>query len=113
MRHQKLREEVAEVARRMISSGLVTGTSGNVISDDCRVPLAPYTTYGTEELTRHASETLGESHRACLLQNHGTITVGDGPAKAFSLGGAGEHGRGLLPRQDRRRTHHSQFRPDG
>jgi L-fuculose-phosphate aldolase len=28
--NQNLREEVAEVARKMIASGLVTGTSGNV-----------------------------------------------------------------------------------
>jgi L-fuculose-phosphate aldolase len=172
--NQKLREEVAEVAREMISSGLVTGTSGNVsaltpegevlitpsgldysilepedvvlvdlegrvlegefapstetpmhtgiyrarsniggivhthsyfsttlaclgweipsvhymlavLSDDGRVPVAPYATYGTEELAGHASEALGDTHRACLLQNHGTITVGDGPSKAFSL----------------------------
>ena len=174
MKHQDLREEVAEVAREMISSGLVTGTSGNVsartsegdvlitpsgldysilepedvvlvdregqilegelapstetpmhtgiyrarsnvggivhthayfsttlaclgweipsvhymiavLSDEGRVPLAPYATYGTEELAGNASETLGGTHRACLLQNHGTITVGDGPGKAFSL----------------------------
>lgn len=174
MNNQKLREEVAEVAREMISSGLVTGTSGNVsaltpegevlitpsgldysilepedvvlvdlegrvlegefapstetpmhtgiyrarsniggivhthsyfsttlaclgweipsvhymlavLSDDGRVPVAPYATYGTEELAGHASEALGDTHRACLLQNHGTITVGDGPSKAFSL----------------------------
>jgi len=174
LRYQQLREEVARVAREMISSGLVTGTSGNVsartpggevlitpsgldysvlepedvvlvglggetlegsfapstetpmhtgiyrarpevggivhthskfattlaclglelpavhymlavLSDNGRVPLAPYTTYGTEELARYASEALGSSHRACLLQNHGTITVGEGPQKAFSL----------------------------
>lgn len=30
MKHRALREEVAEVARRLITSGLVTGTSGNV-----------------------------------------------------------------------------------
>lgn len=173
MRHQELREEIAEVAREMISSGLVTGTSGNVsaltpegdvlitpsgldysvmepedvilinldgevlegsfkpstetpmhlgiyrvrggigsivhthskfattlacmgwevpaihymlavLSDESRVPLAPYATYGTEELANNAAEALGEAHRACLLQNHGTITVADGPKKAFS-----------------------------
>lgn len=173
MRHQKLREEVAGIARRMISSGLVTGTSGNVsartpdgdvlitpsgldyevlepedmvlvnlkgqvlegslepssetpmhtgiyrsrpqvdavvhtharyattlsclgweippvhymltaLSSDGRVPLAPYATYGTEELARHASEALGESHHACLLQNHGTIAVGESAEEAFA-----------------------------
>lgn len=174
MKHQNLREEVAKVARDMISSGLVTGTSGNVsaltpegdvlitpsgldysvlepddvvlvdldgqvlegefepstetpmhtgiyrarsdiggivhthsyfsttlacmgweipsvhymlavLSDESRIPIAPYATYGTEELARNASEALGDTHRACLLQNHGTITIGDGPSKAFSL----------------------------
>jgi L-fuculose-phosphate aldolase len=173
LRHQKLREEVAEVARRMISSGLVTGTSGNVsartpegdvlitpsgldyallepedvvlvnlkgqvlecslepssetpmhtgiyhsrpqvdavvhtharyattlsclgweippvhymltaLSSDGRVPLAPYATYGTEELAGYASEALGESHNTCLLRNHGTIAVGESPEEAFS-----------------------------
>ena len=174
MKYQELREEVAKVAREMISSGLVTGTSGNVsartedgnilitpsgldysvlepddivlvdqggemiegnfapstetpmhtgiyrsraevggivhthskfsttlaclgweiptvhymlavLSDENRVPISPYATYGTEELARHASDTLGDSHRVCLLRNHGTIAVGDGPEKAFSL----------------------------
>jgi len=55
-----------------------------VLSDEGRVPLAPYTLYGTEELARHAAEALGERHTACLLQNHGTITVGDSPGQAFS-----------------------------
>jgi L-fuculose-phosphate aldolase len=173
LKHQNLREEVAQIARRMISSGLVTGTSGNVsartpegnvlitpsgldygklepedvvlvdleknvlkgelepssetpmhtgiyrlrpqvgaivhthsrfattlacrgleippvhymlttLSPDGRVPLAPYATYGTEELAGYAGEALGESHNACLLQNHGTITVGESAEEAFS-----------------------------
>ena len=54
------------------------------LSDERRVPLAPYATYGTEELARNVSETLGEVHHACLLQNHGTITVGDTAAEAYS-----------------------------
>ncbi len=173
MKYQDLREEVARVARQMISSGLVTGTSGNVsartpegdvlitpsgldygqlepgnivlvdleknvlegalepssetpmhtgiyrtrpqvdavvhthsrfattlaclgleippvhymlttLSQDGRIPLAPYATYGTEELAGYASEALDESHNACLLQNHGTITVGESAEEAFS-----------------------------
>lgn len=55
-----------------------------VLSDEGRVPLAPYTLYGTEELARHVAETLGERHTACLLQNHGTITVGDSPDQAYA-----------------------------
>jgi L-fuculose-phosphate aldolase len=174
VRYQDLREEVAQVARQLIESGLVTGTSGNVSArtpegdvlitpsgldyaqlgaedvllvsvekkellegslkpstetpmhtgiyrarsevgavvhthsrfattlaclgweippvhymlttlwDDGRIPLAPYTTYGTEELAGYANEALGETRNACLLQNHGTITVGEGPEEAFS-----------------------------
>lgn len=172
MDYKDLREEVASTARRMISSGLVKGTSGNVsartpdntvlvtpsgldyaelgpddvvlvdlnggfldgpwkpstetpmhtgiyrarpevggivhthsryattlaclgwpippihymltvLSEEGRVPIAPYTLYGTDELARHAAEALGGHHTACLLQNHGTITVGDGPEGAF------------------------------
>jgi L-fuculose-phosphate aldolase len=54
------------------------------LSGDGRIPLAPYTIYGTEELAAYAAEALGESRNACLLQNHGTVTVGEGPEKAFS-----------------------------
>ena len=173
MKYHDLRAEVARVARQLIDSGLVTGTSGNVsastpegdvlvtpsgidyeelepedvvlvdvegkvlegslepssetpmhtgiyraradvgaivhthsifattlaclgrsippvhymlttLSRDGRIPLAPYTTYGTEELADYASGALGETHNACLLQNHGTITVGERPEEAFS-----------------------------
>lgn len=173
MKHEDLREEVARTARQMVSSGLVTETSGNVsvrtpegdvlvtpsglayevlkpedvvlvsfegkvlegslapssetpihtgiyrlrpqagavvhthspyattlaclgweippvhymltaLSEDGRVPLAPYATYGTEELAGYATEALGESRNACLLQNHGAITVGESAGEAFS-----------------------------
>ncbi len=54
------------------------------LSNDGRVPLADYATYGTEELARFAVEALGDSHKACLLRNHGTIAVGDDPGEAFA-----------------------------
>jgi L-fuculose-phosphate aldolase len=54
------------------------------LSDEGRVPLASYATYGTEELARNAAEALGESHHACLLQNHGTVTVGETVTGAYS-----------------------------
>ena len=173
MNYQKLRKEVSRVARQLISSGLVTGTSGNVsvripegnvlvtpsgvdyevlgpkdvvlvdldmnvlegtlvpstetpmhtgiykarqdvdavvhthsrfattlaclgweippvhymlttLGPDGRIPLAPYTLYGTEELADHAANALGGSHYACLLRTHGTIAVGESADKAFS-----------------------------
>ncbi|MDP8972666.1 MAG: class II aldolase/adducin family protein, partial [Actinomycetota bacterium] len=55
-----------------------------VLSGEGRVPLAPYATYGTEELARHATDALGDSHHACLLRNHGTIAVGGTASEAFS-----------------------------
>jgi L-fuculose-phosphate aldolase len=41
------------------------------------IPVAGYATPGSEELGRMAADTLGESYNACLLQNHGVISVGD------------------------------------
>jgi L-fuculose-phosphate aldolase len=173
LRHEDLRQGVTSVARQLIGSGLVTGTSGNVssrtpegdvlvtpsgvdyevlepadvvlvdlegkvldgalapstetpmhtgiyrarpevgavvhthsrfattlaclgweippmhymlttLSDKGRITLAPYATYGTEELAGYASEALGATRKACLLRNHGTITVGGSPEEAFS-----------------------------
>ena len=54
------------------------------LAEDGRVPLAGYATYGTDELAGYAGDALGGSRKACLLRNHGTITVGDGPEDAFA-----------------------------
>jgi L-fuculose-phosphate aldolase len=54
------------------------------LSDEGRVPLARYATYGTEELARNATDALGGSHTACLLSNHGTIAVGGSAGEAYS-----------------------------
>jgi len=45
---------------------------------------APYATFGTEELSGHAVAAL-EGRKACLLANHGLITVGADLAAAFKL----------------------------
>jgi L-fuculose-phosphate aldolase len=55
-----------------------------VLSDEGRVPLARYATYGTGELARNAAEALGSSHAACLLSNHGTIAVGGSVDEAYA-----------------------------
>ena len=55
-----------------------------VLSDEGRVPIAEYATYGTEELARNASEVLGRSHRSCLLRNHGTIAIGASVSEAYA-----------------------------
>ena len=54
------------------------------LSDEGRVPVARYATYGTEGLARSAAQALGRAHRACLLRNHGTIAVGATVSEAYS-----------------------------
>ncbi len=54
------------------------------LSSKGRVPLAPYATYGTEELAHYASEALGDSDYACLLRSHGAIAVGGTASEACS-----------------------------
>jgi L-fuculose-phosphate aldolase len=55
-----------------------------VLSDEGRVPVARYATFGTEELARSAAQALGRARRACLLRNHGTIAVGATVSEAYS-----------------------------
>jgi L-fuculose-phosphate aldolase len=45
---------------------------------------APYATFGTEELSRHAVSAL-EGRSACLLAHHGMIAIGPSLAKAIWL----------------------------
>jgi L-fuculose-phosphate aldolase len=46
------------------------------------IPCAPYATFGTEELSRHAVAAL-EGRSACLLAHHGMIAVGASLAKTM------------------------------
>ncbi|NLU74770.1 class II aldolase/adducin family protein [Streptomyces sp. HNM0575] len=46
------------------------------------VRVAPYATYGTDELARHMLAAL-DGRNACLLQNHGTMAYGDDLAQAY------------------------------
>ncbi|WP_340381545.1 class II aldolase/adducin family protein [Streptomyces sp. SS7] len=46
------------------------------------VRVAPYATYGTEELAEHALRALAD-RTGCLLQNHGTLTYGATLDQAF------------------------------
>ncbi len=48
-----------------------------------KVPLAPYATYGSEELARVTARAIG-SHNAVLMANHGMLTVGKDLASAFA-----------------------------
>ena len=48
------------------------------------IPCAPYATFGTEELSRHAVEAL-KDRTACLLEHHGLIATGPNLDKAMWL----------------------------
>ncbi len=50
------------------------------------IPVAPYATFGTQELATNVENTLKDSaSKAVLLQNHGLVTSGPSLAKAFNL----------------------------
>lgn len=48
------------------------------------IPLVPYATFGTAELSRHVVKGL-RKRNACLMANHGQIAVASSPAKALEL----------------------------
>jgi len=47
------------------------------------VAVAPYATYGTDELAAHVVAAL-RGRTACLMANHGAVTIGPGLATAFT-----------------------------
>ncbi|GAP17464.1 L-fuculose-phosphate aldolase [Levilinea saccharolytica] len=55
----------------------LVGYSGN------KVPLAPYATFGTQALADHIAAAIGH-YNACLMANHGLVTVGPNLATAFA-----------------------------
>jgi L-fuculose-phosphate aldolase len=55
----------------------LVGFSGN------KVPIAPYATFGTPELADNIIRSIG-SYNACLMANHGLVTVGPNIATAFA-----------------------------
>lgn len=48
------------------------------------VPVAPYVTFGTNELAKVVAESIGEAD-ACLMQNHGMVACGKNMNAAFTL----------------------------
>jgi L-fuculose-phosphate aldolase len=56
----------------------LVGFSGN------KVPLAPYATYGTPELAPNIVQAIGQYH-ACLMANHGIVTLGANLSQAFNV----------------------------
>ena len=49
-----------------------------------KVPLAPYATFGSNELAENVADTIGD-YNAVLLANHGLVTVGPNLATAFAV----------------------------
>jgi L-fuculose-phosphate aldolase len=49
------------------------------------LPCARYATYGTQELAESVASTLGERYTACLIANHGAVTVAADLATAATL----------------------------
>lgn len=56
----------------------LVGFSGN------KVPVAPYATYGTPELAQAVVQSIGR-YNACLMANHGIVTLGDTLFAAFNV----------------------------
>jgi L-fuculose-phosphate aldolase len=56
----------------------LVGFSGN------KVPVAPYATYGTPELARAVVQSIGH-YNACLMANHGIVTLGANLSAAFNV----------------------------
>jgi len=50
-----------------------------------QVPVAGYEKPGSEDLGELAAETMGTDYDACLLQNHGTLAVGETAEEAFEV----------------------------
>ncbi len=48
------------------------------------IPCADYATFGTDELSKNVVDALS-GRKACLLANHGMVTVGDSIASAYKL----------------------------
>jgi len=48
-----------------------------------KVPVAPYATYGTDDLARNVWQTMGPDYQAVLLANHGLVAVGANLPKAL------------------------------
>jgi len=49
-----------------------------------KVPLAPYATFGSDELAANVADAIGE-HNAVLLANHGLAAIGPNLATAFEV----------------------------
>lgn len=75
--HQVYATTIACLGWELPAVHYLVGFSGD------KVPLAPYATFGTQALADHIVAAIGD-YNACLLANHGLVTVGTDLAKAFA-----------------------------
>lgn len=76
--HQVYATTIACMGWELPAVHYLVGLAGN------KVPVAPYATYGTQELADNIIEALG-SYNACLMANHGIVTVGVDIGAAFNV----------------------------
>lgn len=76
--HQVYATTIACMGLELPAVHYLVGYSGD------KVPLAPYATFGTQELSDNILSVLGD-YRACLLENHGLITLGVNLDQAFDV----------------------------
>ena len=76
--HQVYATTIACLNRELPAVHYLVGLSGN------KVPVAPYATYGSKELSENIINSIGD-YNACLMANHGLVTVGVNMAAAFAV----------------------------
>jgi L-fuculose-phosphate aldolase len=76
--HQVFATTIACLNLELPAVHYLVGLSGN------KVPLAKYATYGSKELSDYILSAIG-NYNACLMANHGLVTVGPNIAKAFAV----------------------------
>ena len=75
--HQVFATTIACMNWELPAVHYLVGFSGN------KVPLAKYATFGSKQLADNILSAIG-SYNACLLANHGLVTIGNNMATAFA-----------------------------
>jgi L-fuculose-phosphate aldolase len=76
--HQVYATTIACLGWELPAVHYLVGYSGN------KVPIAPYATYGTKALADNILKAIGD-YNACLMANHGIVTVGIDLGAAFAV----------------------------
>ncbi|MDX9863677.1 MAG: L-fuculose-phosphate aldolase [Anaerolineaceae bacterium] len=76
--HQVYATTIACMGWELPAVHYLVGLAGN------KVPVAPYATYGSKELSDNILNSIGH-YNACLMANHGIVTVGADLGAAFAV----------------------------